>query len=794
MKKTLLLIAAAVAFVACSTEETVRVQDPAQISFEASWVEKATRADVAADPSTTTESLTAFDVWGFMDTPEAKVFEGEDVTGSKGNFTYLNTQYWIPGHTYYFAAMAPMNSANWTVDTTNASTDGLGVVSFTNVDGSEDLLYSAVSEIAPAYGESKTVMLTFSHLLSKVKFTFTNGFDNDFMTFDVKNIRIVDAPATGTIDLAVTNWWDNDDWKLGTESVELKFGDACTMLERGATQQSADERLTIPAGSDRTYTVQFDLTLYANGVQAYPLATEGTYVTKEVKIENVAFEMGKAYNFKAELNAKNFNEDGKEFAPIVFDVEEVKDWVYVDEPDAQIEEAELRAALLLGGEVTLTKNVELTQPLVVAAGTSSTINLNGFNIINTNKTAEYGQGEGIVVYGDLTINGEGTVAGCTRAVWARGADNATVTINGGNYEGCEAGYAEGGCSVIYASSGNTINIYGGTFKAKAADVTSYANKTEGVYAALNVADNNGMINVYGGEFYKQNPAAPGTEPKAWNDAHANGFVAEGYFSTLVGDNYIVSDSQVVATADEFAAAMKSTEENIKVALAADLDVAMGSLGQQTGGSGEYKLGGEETKTITIDLNGKKLNITTTYMSSIGAKNSDAVFTIKNGTMTSTGNSATTWNIYDMTFANCNYVIEDVDFEKSIAFTNAGKNVTLNNVSIVESQNLYAMWVSARGQNITIDGLTINAGRGIKIDEQYVGAPAKVTMSVKNSKFTTASKAAILVKSVEGAEINVENIDITGVAADTTNAVWVDEDSAAYAAKVVVNGASCIVEA
>lgn len=792
MKKTLLLIAAAVAFVACSTEETVRVQDPAQISFEASWVENATRADVAADPSTTTDKLTAFDVWGFMDEPSAKVFEDENVEGSKGNFTYLNTQYWIPGHTYYFAALAPMDSANWSLDTTNASTLGAGVVSFTNVDGSEDLLYSAVSEVAPEFGESKTVMLTFSHLLSKVKFTFTNGFDNEFMTFDVKNIRIVDAPAAGTIDLAVENWWDNDDWKLSDKTVELNFGDACEQLERGGKQQSADERLTIPAGSDRVYTVQFDITLYANGVQVYPLTDEGKFVTKEVKIENVALEMGKAYNFKAELNAKNFNEEGKEFAPIVFDVEKVKDWVTAETPDAQVEEAELRAALLLGGNVTLTKDVELTKPLVVAAGTTSTINLNGHNIINTNKTLEYGQGEGIVVYGDLTINGEGTVKGSTRAVWARGADNATVTINGGNYEGCEAGYAEGGNSVIYASSGNTINIYGGTFTALAEDTVSYANPT---YAALNVADNNGMINVYGGEFYKQNPAAPGTEPKSWNDTHANGFVAEGYYSTLVGDYYIVSDSQIVATAEEFAAAVKSTEENIKVALAADIDVAITSLGQQTGGSGEYKLGGEDTKTITIDLNGKKLNITTTYWSAIGAKNDDAVFTIKNGTMTSTGNSAGTWNAWNVRFSNCNYVIEDVTFEKEVALDNVGKSASLKNVSINGTGDKYALWITAEGQTVNVDNLTVNTpGRGIKIDEQYVDAPAKVTLAVKNSKFTTAKKSAIIVKSAAGAEINVENIDITGVAADTVNAVWVDADSAAHADKVVVNGASCIVEA
>jgi hypothetical protein len=46
-----------------------------------------------------------------------------------------------------------------------------------------------------------------------------------------------------------------------------------------------------------------------------------------------------------------------------------------------------------------------------------------------------------------------------------------------------------------------------------------------------------MINVYSGRFYKQNPAAPGTEPKAWNDAHLNEFVAEGYTTVADGDDW-----------------------------------------------------------------------------------------------------------------------------------------------------------------------------------------------------------------------------------------------------------------
>ena len=248
----------------------------------------------------------------------------------------------------------------------------------------------------------------------------------------------------------------------------------------------------------------------------------------------------------------------------------------------------------------------------------------------------------------------------------------------------------------------------------------------------------------------------------------------------------------VETAEELAAALTADKENIAVVLSADIDLPIASLGQQTGGSGEYKLGGESTKTITIDLGGKTLNITTTYWSGIGAKNADAKIVIKNGTMTSS-QATGTWNSYDLTFANCNYEIANVEFSKAIAFTNANKTVVLNDVTINETHDYYAMWISAKGQDVKINGLTINStGRGIKIDEQYVDAPAKVTMKVENATFKTAKKAAILVKSAAGAAITLNNVDITATP-DTANAVWVDADAAAYADKVTVTGGNVIVE-
>jgi hypothetical protein len=240
------------------------------------------------------------------------------------------------------------------------------------------------------------------------------------------------------------------------------------------------------------------------------------------------------------------------------------------EPDLEAEAIYMAAAN--GGEFTLTEDLVLKAPVVVPANSNFVLNLNGKSIKNTTQSEEFGKGEAIIAYGNLTINGEGTVEGSTMAVWARGTDGARVTINGGTYKGCAEGFAKGGRSVIYASSGNVIDIYGGRFESLSADKSSYANTTEGVYAALNVADNNGMINVYGGTFVKQNPAAPGTEPSAWNAAHPNGFVAEGYKAVEKDGvwHVVAGQTDVVATsAAELTAALAASKA---VALVTDVTI------------------------------------------------------------------------------------------------------------------------------------------------------------------------------------------------------------------------------
>lgn len=257
-------------------------------------------------------------------------------------------------------------------------------------------------------------------------------------------------------------------------------------------------------------------------------------------------------------------------------------------------------------------------------------------------------------------------------------------------------------------------------------------------------------------------------------------------ATNVSIEIYVKDAQALASA------LTGNGKKIAVVLTQNIDLPIGSLGSITPSSGEYKLGSTNTESININLNNNKLNITTTYWSKIGAKNDNATIIIKNGTMTSS-QSTGTWNSYDVTFANCNYQIENVVFEKAIAFTNTGKTVKMNNIVINEPHDYYALWISASGQNVEIDKMTINSGRGIKIDEQYVDTPAKVNLKVSNATFTTAKKAAILVKSIAGADITLSKYDISAVQADSSIPVWVDADSSDYFSLVSVTGGYVIVE-
>lgn len=325
MKKIFLIgLTAAAMMASCSNDETVEMAQQKAISFSNAFVNNGTRS--VDDPSFTTLTLKDFAVYGF--TQKGQIFDGVKVskggTASTG-WSYDNVQYWVPGNTYTFGAIAPYSVAAKVSDVTlpESATKVEMKVAFTNTDADQvDLLHAAPTQITGVTASYTTpVSMTFNHQLSKVKFSFENVVGVDY-NVKVSNVKITDAYKEGTLTVAAGNNWSNQTDK----TLELNFGNVvadassteASFIANAATLESHNEKLMIPMGSSAIYTVTFTAELYKGGVLL------GIY-PHTVEIKNVEFKLGYCYNFKASLTHKNIT-GPDELNEIKFNVTSVENW------------------------------------------------------------------------------------------------------------------------------------------------------------------------------------------------------------------------------------------------------------------------------------------------------------------------------------------------------------------------------------------------------------------------------------------------------------------------------------
>lgn len=326
MKKIFLIgLTAAAMLASCSNDETVEMAQQKAIGFSNAFVNNGTRS--VDDPSFTTLTLKDFAVYGF--TQKGQIFDGVKVskggTASTG-WSYNNVQYWVPGNTYTFGAIAPHSVAGNVSNVTlpESATKVEMKVAFTNKDADQvDLLHAAPTQITGVTASYTTpVSMTFNHQLSKVKFSFENAVGVDY-NVKVSNVKITDAYKEGTLTVAAAgNNWSNQTDK----TLELNFGNVvadassteASFIANAATLESHNEKLMIPMGSSAIYTVTFTAELYKGGVLL------GTY-NHTVEIKNVEFKLGYCYNFKASLTHKNIT-GPDELNEIKFNVTSVENW------------------------------------------------------------------------------------------------------------------------------------------------------------------------------------------------------------------------------------------------------------------------------------------------------------------------------------------------------------------------------------------------------------------------------------------------------------------------------------
>ena len=744
MKKLLVFALAAVGMVACMSEETTLLPQGDAISFESAFIDNATRA--AADPSTTTASLDGFNVWGFVKEYDGTIFKGTEVKKVDGAWSYQGTQYWVPNQPFYFAALAPMNSANWRVAlaTDEAAKLGLGTVSFTNKNGTEDLLYAKEMKVAKSLNEDNgPVKFQFQHLLSKVKFTFTNGFPTETASIEVTDVKMV-VPATATIDLAQADYAKA--WVLGNDTKTLEFGD----VEKLACNQRAEvanERLTIPAADTQDYLISFHVKLFMGAQPVYEADLTST-------VSGYELAMGHAYNFTAVINAESLQLEN-----IVFDVHVVDEWesageqdVYVGETAAVADANELMAAIA-NPEVTavvLTENIDLGSTTITRAedeavvvekqyftidGNGKTLTYNGSNrVIDFVKSDD---GKNVIknaTVKNLTINI--TSSYCERGINFNNANGALVVENV-TFEGTAPTYAvnfpsvANGADVTIKNSclrGNiALNVWGKdmTINAYNTEFVSVDNAEVEGYSAVKL-NNNGstsaegtIINIEGGKIIARDE---NDEPStATYNATVTGVINVSETTEVVGTLALEQVAIVDYGTNQFYG-MSSLQAAIdKVVEGKSGRVVLTKNIELTEGVNVPK-----GATVEIDLNGKTITGYDASDKSYGLITNCGNLTVKNGTLTLKAEKNREWNAYSSVISNNpggNLVVENVTIEHlggtdmayGIDNLTNGKGtsaiVTVNEGAVVKS-TYRAIRQFLNGIEATNE-LTVNAGAVIE---------------------------------------------------------------------------------
>ena len=215
MKKFFIAIVALAAAVSCSNDDIISI-DRQTIGFGNPFVENSVRADYSDG-----KTLGAFTVYGTVtsksNSNSVALFggDGANVTGSVGATAWncAETEYWVPSCNYTFQAVA----------------DGVinnGAIAVSVTDGNLDLLYAEQTAetdekaVPTGVNSNGVVEFNFTHLMSKVGFSFENGSANNAYSYNITAVSFKGHDTTGTYTISESKW----DTAVTASDAALSFG------------------------------------------------------------------------------------------------------------------------------------------------------------------------------------------------------------------------------------------------------------------------------------------------------------------------------------------------------------------------------------------------------------------------------------------------------------------------------------------------------------------------------------------------------------------------------------------
>ena len=283
MKKSLFLLGAAVAaFASCTNEEVMDMPQNRAINFSA-FTNSATRANAADNEVTSITDFWVIGQYGY-DGTAVNVYNNESST---------KVAYWQPSQTYRFAGYYD-GTANARIEgATFAPATGTLTINNYTADNSKDLLAAVSSEITTGADVTNqdAVGMTFNHLLSEVKFTFTT----------------TDAEP---IELAITNLKINND----------NIADVANATT--ATSSASTAAFVIPQTGTNIFTVTFTATAKGGSLTEEKTGNFTATLAYDGSVDGTSentWTPGFRYNYTASISAQDIDSGLKkiEFTPSV---------------------------------------------------------------------------------------------------------------------------------------------------------------------------------------------------------------------------------------------------------------------------------------------------------------------------------------------------------------------------------------------------------------------------------------------------------------------------------------------
>ena len=315
MKKILFSVLAIAALAACSNEEQIAAPKGEAIAFGNAFVDNSVRANAATDPSYSTTgnkgvALTQFNVYGAVN--GVNIFNGNLVEKKSAEYSAAWTltgakQYWIAGADYKFVGVVDGNKTvdETVVTKTNLDEAGLPSTIEYTVDGATDLLCDVV-EVEDAAAPYSVVEFTYTHLLSKVKFSVKNTTDATATNYRFKltSAKITNVYESGVYDVNAETWTP--------EQGKINYTLENLTINSNSQQYHSQEVLLLP-GTVGVY-VQADLEASDDNGTTWKKVSEvkKTFATAATLVK------GSAYHFIVELGV------GTE---IQFTATQMTDWV-----------------------------------------------------------------------------------------------------------------------------------------------------------------------------------------------------------------------------------------------------------------------------------------------------------------------------------------------------------------------------------------------------------------------------------------------------------------------------------